>query len=384
MTQHTDFYTRLDDLQQRVATARSAVQAAAAESDAQLRQRIDRAQADLDQSVENARQQVSQAADSARAKWAQLKADAAAKMSDVKANIDKRTRQMDAKVAAKDADWAEADAAEALDFADWAVENAQLRCSTPSTPAPTPTSSPRPPPTRSPPSDWWPRAPVLRTTLRRGRQERLTPCLRGTTQRRSAMTNDVKTPDPLRDTIRDGARDASAASWWLVALGALWIWFGMFVLSYQVGSLVAVATFVGTAFLFGGITQLVVASRVPAMRWLSIVGGILGIAAGIVTFVWPDITLYVVSIMVAWYLIVFGTIHIVNALAGPKLPWWWTGLLLGISELVLGVWAARSWERSLVTLVTLVGVWAICRGVNEIFAGFTLRQVGKQADRLVA
>ena len=88
--------------------------------------------------------------------------------------------------------------------------------------------------------------------------------------------------------------------------------------------------------------------------------------------------------MVAWYLITFGTIHIVNALAGPKLSWWWTGLLLGISELVLGVWAARSWEHSLVTLVTLVGVWAICRGVSEIFAGFTLRQVGKQADRLVA
>ena len=90
------------------------------------------------------------------------------------------------------------------------------------------------------------------------------------------MTSDVKTPDPLRDTIRDGARDASTAWWWLVALGALWIWFGMFVLSYKVGSLVAVATFVGVAFLFGGITQLVVASRVPAMRWLSIVGGILG------------------------------------------------------------------------------------------------------------
>ncbi|WP_180936479.1 DUF308 domain-containing protein [Nocardioides ungokensis] len=74
----------------------------------------------------------------------------------------------------------------------------------------------------------------------------------------------------------------------------------------------------------------------------------------------------------------------INALAGAKLPWWWTGLLLGISELVLGVWAARSWERSLVTLVTLVGVWAICRGVIEIFAGFTLRQVGEQADRLAA
>lgn len=198
------------------------------------------------------------------------------------------------------------------------------------------------------------------------------------------MTTQLKTPDPLRDTIRDGARDASMSGWGLVALGTLWIWFGTFVLSYKVGSLVAVTALISAAFLFGGITQLVVASRVSTTRWLSIVGGILGIAASILALVWPDITLYTVSILVAWYLIVFGTIHIVNALAAPKLPWWWTGLLLGISELVLGIWAARSWEHSLVTLVTLVGVWAICRGVNEIFAGFTVRQASKQADRLVA
>jgi hypothetical protein len=125
-TVHTVFTTRLDDLQQRVATARSAVQEAAAESDAQLKERIDRAQADLDQSVQKARQEVSEAADTARAKWAQLKADAAAKRNEVKANIDKRNSHVDAKVAAKDADWAEADAADALDFADWAVESAQL------------------------------------------------------------------------------------------------------------------------------------------------------------------------------------------------------------------------------------------------------------------
>ena len=169
-----------------------------------------------------------------------------------------------------------------------------------------------------------------------------------------------------------------------MALGALWVGYGMFVLSFQVGSLLAVASLVGVAFLFGGTTQLVVASREPTMRWLNIAGGILGVAAGILTFAWPGITLYVVSIMVAWYLIVFGTIHIVSALAGPKLSWWWTGLLFGIAELVLGVWAARSWESSLVTLVTLVGVWAISRGVTEIFAGFTLRQVGKQADQPAA
>jgi uncharacterized membrane protein HdeD (DUF308 family) len=192
------------------------------------------------------------------------------------------------------------------------------------------------------------------------------------------MASDATSSTPLRDAMRTGVREASAIWWWFVLLGVLWTWFGMYVLSYRVGSLAAVAAFVGVAFVFGGLTQLAVASRVQMWRPLLILGGILGIAAGILTFVWPSITLYVVSILVAWYLVVFGIIHLVSALAGPKLGWWWTGLLLGAAELVLGVWAVRSWQRSLVTLVTLVGVWAIFHGVSEIFAGFSLRQAGKR------
>jgi uncharacterized membrane protein HdeD (DUF308 family) len=202
-----------------------------------------------------------------------------------------------------------------------------------------------------------------------------------TSETRQATDSSPSTP--LGDTLRRGVREASGVWWWYLILGVAWIWYGMFVLSYRVGSLVAVAALVGVAFVFGGFAQLVAAGRVETWRWLYIVSGILGVAAGIVTFVWPDITLYVVSILVAWYLIVFGIVHIVNALAGPKVSWWWTGLLLGIAELVLGVWAIRSWERSLLTFVTLVGVWAIFIGVNEIFAGFSLRETGKQAERIL-
>jgi uncharacterized membrane protein HdeD (DUF308 family) len=107
------------------------------------------------------------------------------------------------------------------------------------------------------------------------------------------------------------------------------------------------------------------------------------VGAGILTLVWPAITLYVVSILVAWYLIIFGIMHLVGALAGPKLAYWWTQLLLGVAELVLGVWAVRSWERSLVTLVTLVGVWAIVHGVAEVFAAFSVRQTSRRAEHLV-
>ena len=199
----------------------------------------------------------------------------------------------------------------------------------------------------------------------------------------TSNASNASTSNPFQDAVRSGVRDLSSVWWWFLTLGVLWTQFGTYVLSFRVGSLAAVAAFVSVAFLFGGVTQLAVTTRVQSWRWLFIIAGILGIAAGILTVVWPAITLYVVSVLVAWYLIVFGIVHLVGALAGPKLRYWWTQLLLGIAELVLGVWAVRSWQQSLVTLVTLVGVWAIFHGVNEIFAAFSVRQAGKDAERLV-
>ena len=62
----------------------------------------------------------------ARAWPAQLKADTAAKLDDLDARMDRRADQLDAKVAAGQAEGAEADAAEAIDFAAWTVDNARL------------------------------------------------------------------------------------------------------------------------------------------------------------------------------------------------------------------------------------------------------------------
>ena len=135
----------------------------------------------------------------------------------------------------------------------------------------------------------------------------------------TSNASNASTSNPFQDAVRSGVRDLSAVWWWFLTLGVLWTLFGTYVLSFRVGSLAAVAAFVSVAFLFGGVTQLAVTSRVQSWRWLFIIAGILGITAGIGTFFWPDITLYVVSVLVAWYLIVFGIVHLVGALAGPKL-----------------------------------------------------------------
>src|SRR6266511_2696132 len=83
-----DFSAQLDVLQQHVAGARSAVDAAASESRQQLRQRIDQAQLDVDLAVKDAQQRAGDAAASARSKWAQMKADAAARMDKRAAHLD--------------------------------------------------------------------------------------------------------------------------------------------------------------------------------------------------------------------------------------------------------------------------------------------------------
>src|SRR6266545_1750680 len=118
-----DFSTQLDELQQRAADTKAAAQAAVTESREQLRQRIDQAQVDLDLAAKDAQQQVGEAAASARSKWAQMRADAAVRMDDFQAKMDRRADQLDAKVAAHQADGAETDAADAIDFAAWTVGN---------------------------------------------------------------------------------------------------------------------------------------------------------------------------------------------------------------------------------------------------------------------
>jgi uncharacterized membrane protein HdeD (DUF308 family) len=170
-------------------------------------------------------------------------------------------------------------------------------------------------------------------------------------------------PRPVTDTTATGA-------WWLYLItGILWTLFGLFVLSMRPGSVASLAWFAGFTFIFAGISYFLTAGRVDSWRWLFYVGGVLGIIAGLGAFVWPGKTLYVV----AWFLVIGGIMSIVAAFMGPKRDWWWAGLLAGVLQVVLGVWAIGSPGRELLLLVNLVGIYMIFFGVSEIFAAFAVR-----------
>jgi uncharacterized membrane protein HdeD (DUF308 family) len=183
-----------------------------------------------------------------------------------------------------------------------------------------------------------------------------------------------------RDAVRSLTR-----SWWLfLILGVLWILFGMFVLSYNVGSLLALAVFAGVTFVMTGITQVLAAGRVDSWRWLWVVGGALSIIAGILAFVWPGSTLLVLSVILAWFLVFKGIMDVVGALASIGRPWWWLTLILGIVELLLGIWAAGYPGRSLFVFVNLVGIYAVAYGFTELFAAFELRGLDRRLERASA
>jgi uncharacterized membrane protein HdeD (DUF308 family) len=194
--------------------------------------------------------------------------------------------------------------------------------------------------------------------------------------------SDMPIPDTRAGAVSRDAIRRLASSWWLfLILGVLWMLFGVFVLSYNVGSLLALAVFAGVTFVMTGITQVLAAGRVDSWKWLYLIGGVLSILAGIMAFIWPGSTLLVLSVILAWFLVFKGIVDVIGALALIGRPWWWVTLILGLLELLLGIWAAGYPGRSLFVFVNLVGIYAIFYGFTELFAAFELRGLDHRLDR---
>jgi len=176
------------------------------------------------------------------------------------------------------------------------------------------------------------------------------------------------------------AADAHRVWWLYLVTGVAWTLYGMLVLSLRPGSVASLAWLAGFAFIFGGVSQFFIAQRVESWRWLFYVGGVMGILAGIGAFVWPGITLLVLAVFVAWYLVISGIFSVIAAFLGPKRDWWWMGIVIGVLEFLLGAWAIGSPGRELLLLINLIGIYMIFFGVSEIFAAFAVRSERSAED----
>jgi uncharacterized membrane protein HdeD (DUF308 family) len=109
--------------------------------------------------------------------------------------------------------------------------------------------------------------------------------------------------------------------------------------------------------------------------WVFLVRGIVAILFGILAFVWPAITLYTLIILFAVFAIADGILSFGRAYTASKQgqKWIWpvVGGVVGVGAGVVAlVWPG---ETALI-LLYIIAAWAIVVGIVEILAGVALRQ----------
>jgi uncharacterized membrane protein HdeD (DUF308 family) len=174
--------------------------------------------------------------------------------------------------------------------------------------------------------------------------------------------------------------EAYAATWWLFLLGGiLWLILGFIILSLRPASISVCVILIAVAFWLGAVTQLALAFVVSGgWRVLAIIGSVLAFAAGFAALVWPEPTLVVISIFVAWYLLIRGIFDVCIALSHTHVRGWWMPLIAGIIGIFLGAWAIGNPDRSVLLLVSIIGIWSIFKGASDLVASFAYRSLKKE------
>jgi uncharacterized membrane protein HdeD (DUF308 family) len=181
-------------------------------------------------------------------------------------------------------------------------------------------------------------------------------------------------PVAVETTVDPEAMRAVARRWWLVALiGAITAILGIIVIVRPIAGEVALAVFIAAGFIVSGLGDLVAAGRWPR-PWVPVVWGIVSLGAGVVTIVWPEITLEIVAIIIGVLLIVRGVIAAMSALVDRPAVWglW---LVLGLVEVAIGV-AAIAWPAAtILVLAVIIGIDLLIAGIVQLVIGFGLRSL---------
>lgn len=109
--------------------------------------------------------------------------------------------------------------------------------------------------------------------------------------------------------------------------------------------------------------------------WSLVIRGFLAIAVGVLTFLWPGITLIALVFVFAGYALVDGIISLTGALRSVAAHDRWGALLfegiVGIAAAVITVF----WPGiTLLSLVIVIAAWAIVTGALEVAAAVRLRK----------
>ena len=165
-------------------------------------------------------------------------------------------------------------------------------------------------------------------------------------------------------------------NWWAVALrGVIAILFGVIALAWPGLTLEILVLFFGAYVLVDGIFAMIAAFTNRSGHdkwWVLLLEGLVGIAAGVITFFRPLLATLVLVYVISFWAIVTGILEIAAAVQLRKeIRGEWMLALSGIVSLFLGVSLFLFPAAGALTLTWLIGAYAILFGA--MWLGLSLR-----------
>ncbi|MCE3552020.1 HdeD family acid-resistance protein [Pseudonocardia sp. RS11V-5] len=202
------------------------------------------------------------------------------------------------------------------------------------------------------------------------------------------MSENVSAGDRAGDSGQrpvDAIRELAGAVWWMVLLrGVLIALFGIIALVSPGIALLTLVFLFGFYAILDGIVAVVLGFRArrTAAHWVwPVVQGVLSVIAGLVALVWPGVTALALLFVVAFWAIVMGVAEIAEAFTARRTgahAWGWT-LVAGIVNILFGL-ALLTWPAGgILTLIWLVGLFALIGGVILIGWAFRVRAIARGA-----
>jgi uncharacterized membrane protein HdeD (DUF308 family) len=168
---------------------------------------------------------------------------------------------------------------------------------------------------------------------------------------------------------------ALSRNWWLLLLrGIAAIIFGVLTFVWPGITLLTLVLLYGAYALVDGVLAIVAAitGDAPAPRWWLAIVGLLGILVGILTFVWPGITAVVLLLFIAGWAIATGILQIVGAIRLRKeIDNEWLLIASGVLSVLFGLILVVQPGAGALALLYVIGFYAVLYGI--LLVGFSLR-----------
>jgi len=116
-------------------------------------------------------------------------------------------------------------------------------------------------------------------------------------------------------------------------------------------------------------------SFVKKERWALVIGGIALIVFGVLSLIWPLVTLWLLTIFFAASVLVDGVSTLVTSFKNrAHSEHWWAWALLGVLGIVAGVIGLLLPAAAAGALMLLISAYAIATGLTLIWIGIKLRK----------